>query len=64
MIAKLPHPLAGHVAALGTPIKLSDTPGSLRTAPPTIGQHTDEVLRQDLNIDQNEIDQLRKNGVI
>ena len=50
MIAKLPHPLAGHVDTLGTPIKLSDTPGSLRTAPPTIGQHTDEVLRQDLNI--------------
>ena len=64
MIAKLPHPLAGQVDTLGTPIKLSDTPGSLRAAPPTIGQHTDEVLRQDLNLDQNEIDQLRKNGVI
>ena len=64
MIAKLPHPLAGQVDTLGTPIKLSDTPGSLRTAAPTIGQHTDEVLRLDLNLDQNEIDQLRKNEVI
>jgi crotonobetainyl-CoA:carnitine CoA-transferase CaiB-like acyl-CoA transferase len=34
----------GRSVTLGTPIKLSDTPAALRTPPPALGQHTDEVL--------------------
>ena len=37
--------LSGHGEMLGVPLKLSDTPGSVRTAPPALGQHTDTVLR-------------------
>ncbi len=64
MISRLPHPVAGEVGTLGTPIKLSDTPGTLRIAPPTIGQHTDEVLQNDLHLDLAEIDRLRRERVI
>ena len=33
-------------ACSGVPIKLSDTPGGVRTAPPALGQHTDQILRK------------------
>jgi len=47
----------------GIPIKLSDTPGSLRTPPPRLGQHTDEVLRE-LGYDDAAIGRLRADGVV
>jgi hypothetical protein len=37
---------AGDLTLLGVPIKLSNTPGSVRTAPPTLGQHTNAVLEE------------------
>ena len=45
MIQAVEHATLGNVRALGVPIKLSDTPGAVRTAPPTLGQHTDQILR-------------------
>jgi len=48
---------------LGTPIKLSDTPASLRTPPITFGQHTDDVLHT-LGLSDAAIDQLRADGVV
>ena len=41
MIQEVEHAAAGAVRVTGVPIKLSDTPGAVRTAPPTLGQHTD-----------------------
>jgi len=38
------HPSAGSLKTLGIPVKLSDTPGSLRRPAPTLGEHTREVL--------------------
>src|SRR6185503_5724632 len=40
MIEAVEHAAAGTLKVLGVPIKLSETPGSVRTAPPTLGQHT------------------------
>ena len=40
------HPEEGTVRGLGIPVKLSDTPGSVRRAAPLLGEHTDEVLRE------------------
>lgn len=40
----LPHPVAGSVPGVANPIRLSATPVVHRSAPPTLGQHTDEVL--------------------
>ena len=46
MIAKVHHPKAGSGQTLGTPIKLSKTPGGVRRAAPTLGEHDDEVRTQ------------------
>jgi formyl-CoA transferase len=64
MIATLPHASAGDVRVLGTPVKLSETPASLRSAPPSLGQHTRPILRDDCGLSDDEIQQLRVDGVI
>jgi formyl-CoA transferase/CoA:oxalate CoA-transferase len=46
MIEAVEHAAAGTLKVLGVPIKLSDTPGSVRTAPPMLGQHTAHVLAE------------------
>jgi crotonobetainyl-CoA:carnitine CoA-transferase CaiB-like acyl-CoA transferase len=44
MIVKQQHPTAGEISVVGVPVKLSATPGSVRTPAPLLGQHTKEVL--------------------
>lgn len=63
MIGTLPHATLGPTRVINTPIKLSQTPGSLRTAPPTLGQHTDAVLAE-LGYDQEMIASLKAAGAI
>jgi crotonobetainyl-CoA:carnitine CoA-transferase CaiB-like acyl-CoA transferase len=46
MIVPLEHAAAGAIRVLGTPVKLSGTPASVRTPPPTLGQHTTQILRE------------------
>ena len=46
MIVPLEHPVAGVVNNLGIPVKMSATPGRVRMPAPTLGQHTESVLRQ------------------
>lgn len=45
-IVDIEHPVAGRYTTHGVTVKLSDTPGSIRRPPPTVGQHSDEVLRE------------------
>jgi crotonobetainyl-CoA:carnitine CoA-transferase CaiB-like acyl-CoA transferase len=63
MIAAVEHAAAGTVNVLGVPVKLSDTPGSVRTAPPALGQHTASVLSE-LGLTSSDIGVLRRDGVI
>ena len=63
MIEVVEHAAVGTLRVLGIPIKLSDTPGRVRSAPPTLGQHTRTVLR-DLGVTDPEIEALRGSGVI
>ena len=61
----MPHPLAGEdIRLVGSPIGLSRTPVSYRRAPPTLGQHTDEVLAEMLGLSESGRDALRGEGVI
>jgi crotonobetainyl-CoA:carnitine CoA-transferase CaiB-like acyl-CoA transferase len=46
MEVTLQHPVEGSIRALGIPVKLSDTPGTIRRPAPLLGEHTDEVLRE------------------
>jgi succinate--hydroxymethylglutarate CoA-transferase len=64
MIAQAEHATLGAIRLLGLPIKLSQTPGSIRTAPPTLGQHTDAVLQKDLGLSAAEISALREAAAI
>ncbi len=64
MIAEVEHATAGALRLLGVPIKLSETGGSVRAAPPTLGQHTDAVLRDDLGLSAARIAALRSGKVI
>ncbi len=43
MVETVQHPKAGRVKTLGVPVKLSDTPGSVRFSAPVLGQHGDEI---------------------
>jgi crotonobetainyl-CoA:carnitine CoA-transferase CaiB-like acyl-CoA transferase len=45
MVVELDHPVEGRVKALGIPVKLSETAGTIRRTPPGLGEHTDEILR-------------------
>jgi crotonobetainyl-CoA:carnitine CoA-transferase CaiB-like acyl-CoA transferase len=64
MIATLEHAAAGAVQLLGVPVKLSATPGAVRTPPPVLGAHTDAVLTNDLQMDADAIAALRRQAVI
>ncbi len=44
MIVPVEHPTAGTINVAGVPIKFSETPGAIKTAAPTLGQHTEEIL--------------------
>ena len=46
MEVTMQHPVEGRVHGLGIPVKLSDTPGSVRRPAPLVGEHTEEVLRE------------------
>lgn len=62
-IVELEHPLAGLVKSLGNPVRLSETPASYRLAPPTLGQHTTEVLTE-LGYEEASIPALQEQGVV
>ena len=64
MIAAVEHATAGTLRLLGVPIKLSDTSGVVRCAPPALGQHTEAVLQRDLGLNGTDISRLRSLGVI
>jgi crotonobetainyl-CoA:carnitine CoA-transferase CaiB-like acyl-CoA transferase len=64
MIAQVEHATIGQLRTLGVPVKLSDTPGAVRTPPPTLGQHTNAVLGTDLGLSAQDIEALRRGGVI
>lgn len=64
MIVEVEHPQAGKVKITNTPIKLSLTPGKVEKASPLLGQHTEEILKELLNLTKREIDSLRREDVI
>jgi len=64
MVETVAHPTAGPVKMLGIPVKFSDTPASIRAAPPTLGQHSDKILQDMLGLDAARIASLRANRTI
>jgi formyl-CoA transferase len=64
MVAEVPHPTIGRLRLAGVPIKYSETPGQVRLAPPLLGQHTDEILSSVLELSEERIAELRRDGVV
>ena len=64
MIAGVEHATLGTLRLLGLPMKLSMTPGAVRTAPPTLGQHTAAVLTRDLGLSETDLGRLASQHVI
>jgi len=63
MVIEVEHPTEGKVKQVGIAIKLSNTPGNVRSLPPMLGEHTEEVLTS-LGYNKQRIDELRQKGVI
>jgi crotonobetainyl-CoA:carnitine CoA-transferase CaiB-like acyl-CoA transferase len=64
MIETVEHPTVGTLRMLGIPFKFSDTPATVRRPPPTLGQHSEEILASELGIDASAIARLRQDKVI
>jgi formyl-CoA transferase/CoA:oxalate CoA-transferase len=58
------HPIAGAIKMVGPPVRLSETPGAVRTPAPLLGQHTAEVLRHRLGMTDAEIKRLHEARVV
>ena len=58
------HSSLGEINLLGSPLKLSETPGEVRRAPPVLGEDTDQVLREVLGYEDSAIRGLHADGVV
>ncbi len=62
MVREVPHTLGGEIRVLGNPIKFSRSTENEFSSPPTLGQHTESVLRETLGYSPTQIESLRKEG--
>jgi crotonobetainyl-CoA:carnitine CoA-transferase CaiB-like acyl-CoA transferase len=63
MVVTQNHPVAGSIRVIGIPVKLSRTPGQVRTPAPLLGEHTDKILAE-LGYDEADIIRLRATRVV
>ena len=64
MVKEIDHPDCGPIRLVNTPVKYSHaTPNKITQPPPTLGQHTDEILG-DLGLGKDAIHQLKQEGVV
>jgi len=63
MLLEVDHATAGKIKMIGFPVKMSETPCQVSLPPPAFGQHTHEILKG-LNYTDEEITELKKNGII
>jgi CoA:oxalate CoA-transferase len=64
MIVEYDHPDVGKVRLPGNPIKMSGMEGTISKPAPRIGEHTDAVLRELLNLSEQQIAALRARGAV
>lgn len=63
IIKTITHPKAGEIKVIGAPIEFSETPATIRLAPPVLGEHTDEVLLE-MGYSKERLEELKTEGVI
>lgn len=64
MVQTVKHKVAGEVKMPGVAIKLSETPGMIESAAPLLGEHNEEILKEYLNMSNEDINSLKEKGVI
>lgn len=64
MLVDIDQPAAGRMRIAGSPIRLSETPGEVYAPAPLLGEHSEEVLREILHYSDQDIEALRREGVI
>ncbi len=64
MVVEVQHEACGPLKLVNSPVKYSETKPRVRSPPPTLGQHTDEVLREHHGFGDEQIQGLRDRGVI
>jgi crotonobetainyl-CoA:carnitine CoA-transferase CaiB-like acyl-CoA transferase len=64
MLLEIEDPAAGRIKQIGIPIKLSETPGTIRSPPPELGQHTEEALTEIAGLTKEEVKRLQKLKII
>ncbi|MFN5934657.1 MAG: CaiB/BaiF CoA transferase family protein, partial [Roseiflexaceae bacterium] len=62
-VVTMQHPTAGEIRVVGAPYRLTETPATVRRPPPTLGQHTEEVLVE-IGFDAAQIAAFRASGVL
>jgi succinate--hydroxymethylglutarate CoA-transferase len=64
MVTEVEHPACGPMKLVSPPVKYSFSKPSVRLPPPTLGQHTDEVLGELLSMGRDDIAKLKADGVV
>ena len=64
MLREIDHPTAGKVRMAGLPVKFSGTPASIRLAPPLLGEHNAQVLKDWLELDDAAIAEFQRKGTL
>ncbi|EEY20267.1 formyl-coenzyme A transferase [Verticillium alfalfae VaMs.102] len=64
MVVEMDHEHCGTIKMVNTPVKYSESEPRIRSVPPTLGQHTEEVLTQQLGLSAEGVQALRSEGVV
>lgn len=64
MVQEIDHPSCGPIKVLSPPVKYSNANPSIRSPPPLLGEHTDEVLESVVGLSRERILSLKAKGVI
>jgi succinate--hydroxymethylglutarate CoA-transferase len=64
MVTEVDHPACGPIKLVNTPVKYSDSKPGIRSPPPTLGQHTEEILREFCDMNEADIQSLKDEGVV
>ena len=64
MLLRILHPTAGEISQIGIPMMFSDTNPQVRSPPPILGEHSNEILGKLLGYDERRIAELRSEGVV
>lgn len=64
MVQTIEHPSCGPIKVISPPVKYSNAEASIRSPPPLLGEHTDELLRDMAGLSSEEIEGLRRKGIV